>query len=122
MFSYSINKYTNKVNGFYVKNISTNKISNVIKLYSFNVPIVVLSLRRSFNELELQQTTLEKELINTVDKRFVQDNLVTYITTGAKYFFPRKSIYVDSASVGLGDSPIVRLLTQKTKCVTRLLT
>ena len=122
MFSYSINKCTNKVNGFYVKDISTNKISNIIKLYSFIVPIVVLSLRRRFNELEIQQTTLEKELTNTVDKRFVLDNLVTYITTGSKYFFPRKSIDMDPASVGPVDSPIVRLQTQKTKCVARLLT
>ncbi|KAK8886408.1 hypothetical protein M9Y10_041871 [Tritrichomonas musculus] len=122
LYSYSINKCTKKINGFFIKDISTNKISNLIKLYSFNTPIIVLSIRRSFNNLLIQQTTLEKKLTNNVDKRFVMEELETYLTTGSKYFFPKKSLNANPETTGLIDSPIVRLRTQRSKCIGKLIT
>ncbi|KAK8837707.1 hypothetical protein M9Y10_036247 [Tritrichomonas musculus] len=122
LYSYSINKCTKKINGFFIKDISTNKISNLIKLYSFNTPIIVLSIRRSFDNLLIQQTTLEKKLINNVDKRFVMEELETYLTTGSKYFFPKKSLNANPETTGLIDSPIVRLRTQRSKCIGKLIT
>lgn len=107
---YSVNSITGKANGFYIKNLSTNKLSNIIKLYSFNVPIVVLSYKRNIDNLLLQHRTFEKELINGTNK-FAIDNLITYLTNGSKYFTPK--IYKENFNlpehVGLVDSPIIRL-------------
>ena len=112
LFYYSINKCTQKINGsIFIKDISTNKISNLIKLYSFNIPIIVLSIRRSFDNLLIQQTTLEKKLTNNVDKRFVMEELETYLATGSKYFFLKKILRANPESIGLIDSLIVRLRT-----------
>lgn len=117
LFSYSINKCTKKINGFYIKDISANKISNLLKLYWFNVPIVVLSIKRSFNNILIQQHILEKELIKAVDKPYILEELITYLTTGIKYFFPKKNLAVQPNFVGYVDSVIALLRTLNSKCI-----
>lgn len=122
LFSYSINKCSKKNNRLYIKDISTNKISNLIKIYSFNTPPMILSIRRCFDNLLIQQATLGKELTNNLDKRFVMEKIETYLTTGSKYFFPKKSLNAKSKSTGLIDSSLVRLRTQRSKCIGKLIT
>ena len=50
------------------------------------------------------------------------DKLVTYLRTATKYFFPKKNLVVQPSSVELVDSAIVRLRTQNTKCIGKLIT
>ncbi|KAK8891711.1 hypothetical protein M9Y10_028931 [Tritrichomonas musculus] len=50
------------------------------------------------------------------------EELETYLTTGSKYFFPKKSLYANPESTGLIDSPIVHLRTQRSKCIGKLIT
>ena len=127
MFSYSINKLTNKISGFYIKNTTTNKLSNILKLYSFNCPIVLLSFKRTIEEgkdkLLIKQRTYKKELINTVNKSFVLNELITYLSNGNTYFTP--CIAKDNSKaedVGLIDCPICRLRFQTKKNISQLTT
>lgn len=82
LFSYSINKLTNKIGSFFVKNTTINMLSNILKLYSFNCPIVLLSVKRTIEEgtdkLITKQRTYKMELINTINKSFVLEELIVY--------------------------------------------
>jgi hypothetical protein len=49
-----LNKETGKTNGFYVKNTTSNKISNILKLYTFNTPIIVILLKRDGDNINIQ--------------------------------------------------------------------
>lgn len=52
-----------------------NNLSNILKLYCYNCPIVLLSFKRILEEgnckLFIKQRTYKKKLINIVNKSFV---------------------------------------------------
>jgi hypothetical protein len=92
-----LNKETGKTNGFYVKNITSNKISNILKLYTFNTPIVMVLLKQDGENINIQQNAYTKMLENAkqpglrthvkkIDTARIPD-IFTYTTTGQKYFF-----------------------------------
>lgn len=128
LFSYSINKLTNNINGFYIKNVNTNKLSNILKLYSFNYPIILVSFKRTIEEgndnLLIKQRIYTKELINTINKSFVLNELITYISNGNTYFTPfiTKDTTIKAEDVGLLDCPICRLRLQPKKNINQFTT
>jgi hypothetical protein len=78
-----LNKEAGKTNGFYVKDINSNKLSNILKLYTFNTPIVVVLLERANDDnIRIQQETYIK-LLDTTGKQNYKE-LSTYITKGSK--------------------------------------
>jgi hypothetical protein len=91
------NKETGKTNGFYIKNVTSNKLSNVLKLYTFNTPIIVILLNRDGANINIQQDSYTKMLEsvkhpslrthNTRVDTSRNPDIFTYTTTGQKYFF-----------------------------------
>ncbi|KAK8838418.1 hypothetical protein M9Y10_033047 [Tritrichomonas musculus] len=88
LFSYFINNVTSKVNGFYLYNITDNYINNVLKLFSFNIPVLVVICERDNEELTIRAHCYDKVLVPNITKRFVLDELVTYLVNGSKRFTP----------------------------------
>ena len=88
LFSYFINDVTGKVNGFYLYNITDNYINNILKLFSFNLPLLVVICKRNGEELIITERCYEKVLVPNITKRFELDELVTYLTNGNKRFAP----------------------------------
>ena len=82
---YYYNKLTSKVNGCFISNPTTNSISNVIKLYTFNTPIAFITLNYNYENLcvNLNSRMFTKHLLPTSNKKLLQE-LTTYLTTGAQ--------------------------------------
>jgi hypothetical protein len=80
-----LNKEIGKTNGFFVKDITSNKLSNILKLYTFNIPIVVVLLERDNDSIRIQQDTYVKLLDTTIAKQQYTE-LSTFIARGSKYF------------------------------------
>jgi hypothetical protein len=87
-----LNKKTGKTNDFCIKNTRSNKVSNILKLYTFNTPIIVNPLNRDGENINIQQDTYTKMLQNAkhpglftgtteIDTTTIPD-IVTYTTTG----------------------------------------
>jgi hypothetical protein len=68
LLSLYINKLTGKTNSFYIKDVSSNKLSNFLKLYTFNVPIVVVLLKKDKETILLQQDTYIKTIESSAKK------------------------------------------------------
>jgi hypothetical protein len=65
-----LNKETGKTNGFFVKDVTSNKLSNILKLYTFNTPIVVVLLERDKDDaIRIQQDTYIKTLDTSIAKQ-----------------------------------------------------
>ena len=88
LFSYFVNVITGKVNGFYIYNITDNYINNVLKLFSYNLPLLILVCRRNGEELIIKGQCYEKVLVPNITKKFVLSELATYLTNGNKRFAP----------------------------------
>jgi hypothetical protein len=97
LITFFLNKETGKTNGFYVKSVTNNKLSNILKLYTFNIPIIVVLLKRDGDNINIQQDTYTKMLENAklpglqkhdtrVDTARIPD-MFTYTTTGQKNIF-----------------------------------
>jgi hypothetical protein len=131
MVNYNINKETNKRNSFFYDKVDDNIISNIAKLYTFNVPLIVVLLERKENKISVQQDTYIKLFdkncknspIRTRGKEkseiemFVEDLIdseykqpITYLTTGGEKF---KSISNNSDKRGM-DPPQMGLIDNNT--------
>jgi hypothetical protein len=84
LFSLYLNHETGKTNGFYVKDTDSNKLSNILKYYSFDVPISVILLKRTEQSLLFQHDTYTRRL--EVGKKRDAVELVTYVAAGSEYF------------------------------------
>lgn len=78
LFSYFINIVTGKVNGFYLHNITDNYIKKILILFSFNLPIQVITCKRNGEELTIKENCYEKVLVPNITKRFDLDELFIY--------------------------------------------
>jgi hypothetical protein len=131
MVNYNINKETNKQNSFFYDKVDDNIISNIAKLYTFNVPLIVVLLESKENKISVQQDTYIKifdkncknSQIRTRGKEkseiemFVEDLIdseykqpITYLTTGGERF---KSISNNSDKRGM-DPPQMGLIDNNT--------
>lgn len=88
LFSYFVNGITGKVNGFYLYNITDNYINNDLKLFSYNLPLMVVTCMRDEEELVVRERCYEKVLVPNNTKRVVLDEQVTYLTYESKRFAP----------------------------------
>ena len=68
------NSLTGKANGFFLKNVTTTNLSNALRYYTSNKPIVVLLTKIDFenNEVSIQQDSYLR----------IDQNLKTYISNG----------------------------------------
>jgi hypothetical protein len=60
MVNYNINKETTKQNSFFYDKVDENILSNIAKLYTFNVPLIVVLIQRKENKISIQQDTYIK--------------------------------------------------------------
>jgi hypothetical protein len=90
-----VNRETGKSNGFYLEDISENTLSNIAKLYTFDLPVVVLLLSLCVstseagtedNYWEVQQDTYIKTLDTTSKLKNKYTKLETLCTLGRSYF------------------------------------
>ncbi|KAK8896228.1 hypothetical protein M9Y10_014123 [Tritrichomonas musculus] len=116
-----INDVTGKVNGFYLYNITDNYINNILKLFSFNLPLLVVICKRNGEELIITERCYEKVLVPNITKRFELDELVTYLTNGNKRFAP---IYKLDAlnTTNLEDTSIVKFRVINSKNISTIKT
>ena len=121
LFSYFINDVTGKANGFYLYNITDNYINNILKLFSFNLPLLVVICKRNGEELIITERCYEKVLVPNITKRFELDELVTYLTNGNKRFAP---IYKLDAlnTTNLEDTSIVKFRVINSKNISTIKT
>jgi hypothetical protein len=115
LFSLYFNKETGKTNGFYMKEATSNKISNILKYYTFDVPIVVLLLKRNGETVQIQQDTYLRQM--EVGRKTDALELITYIPKGETHFRQHTLAEgeVQPPERGLLDNPKVRLRIQTTK-------
>jgi hypothetical protein len=109
LFSLYLNRETGKTNGFYVKESCSNKISNILKYYTFDLPISVILLKRDGENIRLQQDTYIRRL--EVGKKRDPERLVTYVSAGTIYF-KQRPLHVGEKQpheMGLLDNVKVRL-------------
>ena len=121
LFSYFVNDITGKVNGFYMYNITDNYVNNVLKLFSFNLPILIVTCKRDGEELIIRERCYEKVLVPNITKRFELDELVTYLTNGNKRFAPIYKLDLVSAP-NLEDNSITKFRVINTKNISTLKT
>lgn len=121
LLSYSINSLTSKTNGVFVSKTTTNKLSNILKLFTFNTPIILVLFIRNGESLCFQYKAFIKELIP--DKKL--QALPTYLTSGKKEFAiktqeetqPQQMGLIDLPNVSLSYSPKLQVATKKTNKV-----
>ena len=101
LVSYAINRLTTKINGFLVNASSSNNLSNIVKQFTFNVPIYVVLFRRIGDQLAFQYHTYTKRLIP--NKKL--DTLPTYLTTGEATFARADKVVRDRSGVVLATKP-----------------
>jgi hypothetical protein len=81
------NSETGKCNGFMTENCTSNKLSSVLKLFTWDLPLVLADLPISGGFLEIQYKNYLK-ILNLALKYKVQLSLFTriptFITTGSK--------------------------------------
>jgi hypothetical protein len=99
-----LNRETGKTNGFYQqKDISENTLSNIAKLYTFDLPIVVLLVETVGNSLEVQQDTYTKVLdAGLADRKHKLSNFDTYCTSGDSFFKQCYAAEMDKQPVEMG--------------------
>ena len=140
LLSYYINKDTSKIAGFYIPNATEDKIQQIAKLYTFNLPVVVLQYKTIDNDtldakdhceeifdfhnsrifdsrnsvvIHIQQTTYQKVLLPSYSKQSKITELITYLTAGSKEFKPKYSISTNPNTVGFVDNAICRFRPAK---------
>ena len=121
LFSYFINEITGKVNGFYLYNITENYINNILKLFSYNLPLLVVTCKRNGEELIIRKHCYEKVLVPNITKRFVLSELVTYLTNGNKRFAPIYKLE-DYNTNNLEDTSITKFRVINTKNISTIKT
>jgi hypothetical protein len=117
LFVYYHNKETGKVNGTYIKEITTNCISNYLKMYSFNVPLAIVLLKREGSNLLFQQDNYIKVLDIVKHKAHANEEPTTFVAKGSEYFRTRLAEQKDKKpqEVGLMDNIKVKLRLQYNK-------
>jgi hypothetical protein len=120
-----LNKETGKTNGFYVRDCSNNMLSNILKLYTINVPLVVLLLNidrsssssSSTNFIEIQKDVYVKDIATDRQYRHNYPELITFTTNGSKYFYRCTAKEQDKQpqEMGLIDSDKCKLRIQTHK-------
>jgi hypothetical protein len=116
-----LNKETGKTNGFYIKDITTNKLSNILKLYTFNVPLFLVLVSREgvssaarTGQIRIQQDVFVKILEHSTSTK-ARTSLTTYATSGIKVFKKHVAKPEDRQPPTMG-------LEDNSKCMLRLLT
>lgn len=77
LFSHFINDVTGKVNGIYLNNITDYYLYNILKLFCYNLPILVVTCKRDGKELKIREYCYEKILEPNITKQFESNELVT---------------------------------------------
>jgi hypothetical protein len=115
LFSLYLNRETGKTNGFYVKDSDSNKLSNILKHYAFDVPISVILLKRAEQSMLFQHDTYTRRL--EVGKKRDAVELVTYVAAGSEYFKHRPFHVGEKQPFerGLLDNPKAKLRLQNKK-------
>ena len=55
LFSYFVKAVTGKVNGIYLYNITNNYVNNILKLFSFNLLLLVVTYKRDNEKLIIRE-------------------------------------------------------------------
>jgi hypothetical protein len=109
---YYHNALTGKVNGAFISTEDINVISNVIKMYTFNVPIAVISFEYNDTDRTIlfNSKMYTKQIVPTGRKKLFAE-LVTCLTTGDKKLQCARKLegYVDPKDRGLV-APTVNLV------------
>ena len=105
------NSLTGKANGFFLKNVTTTKLSNALRYYTSNKPIIVLLTKIDFenNEISIQQDSylrIGQELRNYISngntckcvtfKDKTPENIGIYPNITFNFILPKKSISLSS--------------------------
>ena len=105
------NSLTGKSNGFFLKNVNTNNLSNALRYYTSNKPIIVLLTKIDFenNEISIQQDSYHRigqelktyisngntcKCVTLKDK--IPENVGTYPNNTFNFILPKKSISLTS--------------------------
>ena len=105
------NSLTGKSNGFFLKNVKTTNLSNALRYYTSNKPIIVLLTKIDFenNEISIQQDSYHRigqelktyisngntcKCVTLKDK--IPENVGTYPNNTFNFILPKKSISLTS--------------------------
>ena len=105
------NSLTGKSNGFFLKNVTTTKLSNALRYYTSNKPIIVLLTKSDFenNEISIQQASylrIGQDLKTYISngnickcvtfKNNIPENVGIYPNNTFNFILPKKSISLSS--------------------------
>ena len=87
------NRLTGRVNGFYIKNYTDIAINNIIRRFTWNVPIYVILIEKEIKTIEVIEKEKHKtmQIINysiQQDTYIKTDYKKTYLTTATEIFHP----------------------------------
>ena len=110
LLTYAINSLSSKINGSFYTNISSNKLSNILKLYTFKAPIYLVLFKRNGNDLMFQSNTYSRELVP--NKKLT--TLPTYLTSTSTNTAPQTMGLIDLPHISFSYSPKLQLATKQT--------
>ena len=121
---YAIDREINKINGEYYKDITDNKLSNILKLYTYNTPIYLVKFKRDGNNLLIFTDIFIKQLESNNKLNYLPTyiNIKKHKDNNEEPLSPQQMGLIDLPNINPTKAPTINLTTKQTKNIPITLT